>query len=88
MPAKGTQYQSPIILKLLQNREEQLAAEALKKPEESDHSLQLFTSEPTGSVDFGSVMEWVEVFVRVFWLALLSGSFLLIWVFGLKLVGR
>jgi len=87
MPGKGTQHQSPLIVQLVKNREEQLAAEAQKNPEEGDHGLQSFTRQPTQRVDFEPVMEWVGVFFRVFWLSLLSGSFLLVWIFALKLAG-
>jgi hypothetical protein len=84
MLGKGTQHQSPMILQLVKNREEQLKAKNL---EENNQGLRFFASQPTERVDFGPVMEWVGVFFRVFWLALLSGSFLLIWVFSLKLAG-
>jgi hypothetical protein len=87
MPGKGTQHQSPLIVQLVKNREEQLAAETQQIPEEGDHGLQFFTRQPTQRVDFEPVMEWVGVFFRVFWLSLLSGSFLLVWVFALKLAG-
>jgi hypothetical protein len=87
MPGKGTQHQSPLIVQLVKNREEQLAAEAQKNPEEGDHGLQFFTRQPTQRVDIKPVMEWVGVFFRVFWLSLLSGSFLLVWLFALKLAG-
>ena len=87
MRGKGTQHQSPLIVQLVKNREEQLTAEALKNPEDGDHGLQFFTRQPTQRVDFEPIMEWVEVFFRVFWLSLFSGSFLLIWVFALKLAG-
>ncbi len=80
MVGKGTQYQSPMILQLVKNREEQLVTE-VQKLEENDHGLR------TKRIDFGSVIEWVGVFFKVFWLALLSGSFLLVWVFALKLAG-
>jgi hypothetical protein len=84
MLGKGTQHQSPMILQLVKNREEQLKAKNL---EENNQGLRFFASQPTERVDFGPVMEWVGVFFRVFWLALLSGSFLLIWIFSLKLAG-
>ena len=86
MPGKGTQHQLPLVLQLLENREAQLAAEAQKNPEGGDHGLRFFTRQPTER-DFESVMEWVAVFFRVFWLSLVSGSFLLVWVFSLKLAG-
>jgi hypothetical protein len=86
MVGKGTQYQSPMILQLVQNREEQLAA-GPQNLEENDHGLRFFTSQPTERVDFGQVIEWIGVFFQVFWLALLSGSFLLVWIFALKLAG-
>ena len=86
MPEKGTQYRSPMILQLFKNREVHLAAEAQNNPEGSDHRLEFFATQPTES-DYGSVMEWVGVFFQVFWLALFSGSFLLAWVFALKLAG-
>jgi hypothetical protein len=87
MRGKGTRHQSPLIVQLVKNREEQLTAEAQKNPEEGDHGLQLFIRQPTQRVDFEPVMEWVGVFFRVFWLSLFSGSFLLVWVFALKLAG-
>jgi hypothetical protein len=86
MPGKGTQYQSPLVLQLVKNREVQRAAEAQKNPEIGDHGLHFFTSQPAERL-FGLVMEWVGMFFQVFWLALLSGSFLFIWVFVLKLGG-
>jgi len=85
MTGKVTQHQSPLIVQLVKNREEQLAAEAKKNPEEGDHNLQ--SRQPTQRVDFEPVVEWVGVFFRVFWLSLLSGSFLSVWVFALKLAG-
>jgi hypothetical protein len=88
MPGTGTQYQSPMILQLLKNREEQRAAETQRNSEQRDHLLQFFTRQPTERVDFGPVLEWVGVFFQVFWLALLSGSFYLVLVFALKLYGR
>ena len=87
MSGKGTQYQSPLILQLVKNREEKRAADAQKHSEERDHGLQFFTRQPTEGVDFGPVMQWVGVFFRLFWLGLLSGSFLLVLVFALKLAG-
>ena len=86
MPEEGTQYRSPMILQLFKNREVQLAAAAQNNPEGGDHRLEFFPREPTER-DFESVMEWVGVFFQVFWLALLSGGFLLVWVFALKLAG-
>jgi hypothetical protein len=88
MPGKGTQHQSPLILQLVKNREEQPAADAQKHSEERDRGLQFFTRQPTEGVDFGPVMEWVGMFFRVFWLSLLSGSFLLVLVFARKLAGH
>jgi hypothetical protein len=87
MRGKGTQHQSPLIVQLVKNREEQLTAAAKKNPEAGDHGLQFFTRQPTQRIDFEPVMEWVGVFFRVFWLSLFSGSFLLVWVFALKLSG-
>ena len=86
MVGKGTQYQSPMILQLVKNREEQLAA-AAQNLGKKGHDLPFFTRQRTKRIDFGSVIEWVRVFFQVFWLALLSGSFLLVWVFALKLAG-
>jgi len=86
MAEKGTQYRSPMILQLFRNREVQLAARAQDNPEGGDHRLEFLTRQPTES-DYGSVMEWVGVFFQVFWLALLSGGFLLILVSALKLAG-
>ena len=88
MPGKGTQHQSPLILQLVNNREEQRTADAQRNSEERDHGLQFFTRQPTERVDFGPVIEWVGVFLQVFWLSLLSGSFLLVLVFALKLAGH
>ena len=87
MPDKGTQHQSPLIVQLVKNGEEQLAAELKKNPKVGDDGLQFFTRRPTQTVDFEPVMEWVGVFFRVFWLSLLSGSFLSVWIFALKLAG-
>ncbi len=87
MPGKGRQHQLPLVLQLVKNREEQRAAEAQKNSEEGDHGLQLFTKQPTQRVDFERVIEWVGVFFQIFWLSLLSGSFLFVWVFALKLAG-
>ena len=86
MPGEETQYRSPMILQLFKNREVQLAAEAQSNPEGADHRLEIFTMQPTEG-DLESVIEWVGVFFQVFWLALLSGSFLFVWVFALKLAG-
>jgi hypothetical protein len=90
MPGKETQHQSPLksplVLQLLKNREVQLAADAKKNPEGGDYGVQFFARQPTER-DFGSMMEWVAVFFQVFWLALFSGIFLLLWIFALKLVG-
>jgi hypothetical protein len=66
MGGKGTQHQSPLIVQLVKNREEQLTAEAQKNPEEGDHGLQFFIRQPAQRVDFEPVMEWVGVFFRVF----------------------
>ena len=87
MPGKGTQHQSPLIVQLVKNREEQRAAGAQMSSQERDHGLQFFTREPKERVDFGSVIEWVGVFFQVFWLSLLSGSFLLILTLALKVAG-
>ena len=76
MPGNETQYRSPMILQLFKNREGQLAAQAQNNPEGEDHRLEFFPGKPTEG-DFESVMEWIGVFFQVFWLALLSGSFLL-----------
>ena len=86
MPGEETQYRSPMILQLVKNREEQPATE-VQNLEANDHSFRFFTSQRSKRIDFGSVIEWVRVFFQVFWLALLSGSFLLVWVFALKLAG-
>jgi hypothetical protein len=86
MAAKGTQYQLPLVAKLVKNREDQQAADAQKNFEERDGGLHL-QRQPTDRVEFGTVMEWVGVFFRVFWLSVFSGSFLFIWVFVLKMAG-
>ena len=87
MPGKGRQHQLPLVLQLVKNREEQRPADTQINSEERDHGLQFFTRLPKEGVDFGAAMEWVGVFFRLFWLSLLSGSFLLIWVFASKLAG-
>ena len=87
MPGKGRQHQLPLVLQLVNNREEQLTADAQQHSEKRDHGLQVFTGLRTEGADFGLVMEWVSVFFRVFSLSLVSGSFLLAWVFALKLAG-
>ena len=87
MPGKGRQRPLPLVLQLVKNREEEQAADAHKNSEERDHSLQFFTGQPKEGVDFEPIMEWVGVFFRLFWLSLFSGSFLLVWVFVLKLAG-
>ena len=86
MPGNETQYRSPMILQLFKNREVQLAAEFQDNPERDDHRLEVFTRQPPER-DFGPVMEWLGVFFRVFWLALLSGGFYLVLVIALKLAG-
>jgi len=86
MPGKGTQLHTPLILQLLKNREVQPAAEALKNSSQNSHNIQLFRGQSTEE-NFDSIMEWVEVFFRVFGLSLFSGSFLLVWVFALTLAG-
>jgi hypothetical protein len=83
MPGKGTQHQLPLILQLVKNREEQRTGNL----EERDHGLQFLTRQPTQGGDFEPVMEWIGVFFRVFWLSLVSGSFLSVWIFALKLAG-
>ncbi len=86
MPGNQTQYRSPMILQLFRNREVQLAAEAQNNLEGGDHSLEFFPRQPAER-DFGSVMEWIGVFLQVFWLALLSGGFLLVLISALKFAG-
>ena len=87
MPANRTRYQLPLVLQLVQNHEEQQAAEAQKNSEEPNHGLRFFTGQPKEGFDYDPVMEWVGVFFRIFWLSLLSGSLFLIWVFALKFAG-
>ena len=77
MPGKGTQYQSPLVLQLVKNREVQRAAEAQKNSEEPNHGIRFFTRQPKEGFDYDPVMEWVGVFFRIFWLSLLSGSLFL-----------
>jgi hypothetical protein len=86
MPEEGTQYQSPLVLQLVKNREAEQAAEAQKNPGLGDHGLQLITQALTEGY-FALATEWIGVFFRVFWLSLFSGCFLFIWVFVLKLAG-
>jgi hypothetical protein len=87
MRGTGTQYQSPMILQLFKNREEQRAAESQINSEQRDHGLQFLERQPTERVNFGSVMEWVGVLVQLFSLSLISGSLLLVFLFALKLAG-
>jgi len=88
MPGKGTQYhQLPLVVQLVKNREEQRAADAQDNSEERYRGLELFTRQPIEGIDFEPIMEWVRVFLSVFWLSLLCGGFLFVWVFVLKLSG-
>ena len=87
MSGRGTHYRSPLILQLVKNSEDQQADDAEQNSEKPGHRLQLVTRQPTKDVDFGPVREWVGVFFQVFWLAVFSGSCLLVWVFVLKLAG-
>ena len=87
MPGKGTQHQLPLVVQLVKNGEDQQAADAQKNSEERDHDPQVFTRQPTEGVDLGTVVEWVGVFFRVFWLSVFSGIFLFLWVFVLKMAG-
>ena len=86
MPGKGTQLLTPLILQLLKNREVQLGAEALKNPSQNDQAIQFFRIQSTEE-DFEPIIEWVGIFFLVFGLSLFSGSFLLVWIFALKLAG-
>ncbi len=86
MPRKGTQLHTPLILQLLKNREVQLAAEAEKNPSQTDHAIRFFRMQSTEE-DFEPIIEWAGVFFLVFGLSLFSGSFLLVWIFALKLAG-
>ena len=87
MSGRGTHYRSPLILQLVKNSEDQQTDDAEQNSEQPDRRLQLFTRQSTEEVDFGPVMEWVGVVFQVFWLAVFSGSCLLVWVFVLKLAG-
>ena len=87
MPGRGTHYRSPLILQLIQNREEQQAADARKDPEERHHDPPFVAEQATEGADLELVMEWVGVFFRVFWLAVFSGAFLFVWIFVLKMAG-
>ena len=87
MPKKGTQYQLPLIMQLVKNREEERAAATQENSEKRDHGLGFLTRPPMEGIDFGPVIEWVRIFFSIFWLALLSGSLLVLWVFVLKLAG-
>jgi len=66
MAGKGTQYQLPLVAKLVKNREDQQAADAQKNFQERDGRLQFFRGNPPDGVEFGTVIEWVGVFFRVF----------------------
>jgi hypothetical protein len=87
MSEKGAEHHSPLILQLVKNREEQRTADAQKDSEKRGHDLEFFPRQPMEGIDFGPLMEWVRMFFSVFWLSLLSGSFLFVWVFALKLAG-
>ena len=87
MPRTGIRDQSPLILQLIQNREEQQAADAPKNPEERHDGPPVFAEEATEGADLELGMEWVGVFFRVFWLAVFSGGFLFVWIFVLKMAG-
>jgi hypothetical protein len=87
MPGTGTQYQSPMILQLFKNHEEQRVAEAQINSEKCNHGLQLLESQSTERVNFDPVMQWVGVLLRLFSLSLVSGSLLLVFSFALKLAG-
>ena len=82
MPGKGARHQMPLVFQLIKNREEQQ-----ENSEGRHHCLAFFTRQPTEGIGFEPVMEWVRVFFSVFWLSMLSGSFLFVWVFALKLAG-
>jgi len=92
MPGKETQYQLPLpqlppLVQLVKNREEQRAADAQKGFEEPDHSLEFFRGQPIEGIDFDPIIGWMRVFLSISWLSLLSGSFLFIFLFVLKLFG-
>jgi hypothetical protein len=87
MPGQVTRHDSPLILQLVQNREQQQAAEAQKNPEGPHRDRRFFAEQPADGADLELVVEWVGVFVRVFWLALFFGGFLFVWVFVLKMAG-
>ena len=82
MPGKGARHQMPLVLQLVKNREEQQ-----ENSEGRRHCLAFFTRQSMEGIDLEPVMEWVRVCLSVFWLSLLSGSFLCVWVFVLKLAG-
>jgi hypothetical protein len=86
MPRKGSPLHTPLVLRLLNNREEQLAAEALKHPNQRAPAINFFRWQSTEE-DVESIMAWVEVFCRVFSLSLVSGGLLLLWLLALKLAG-
>jgi len=87
MPRTGIRHQSPLILQLVQNREEQQAADAPKNPEERHDGPPFVAEQATEGADLELIMEWVGVFFRVFGLAVFSGGFLFVWVFVLKMAG-
>ena len=87
MPRTGIRHQSPLILQLIQNREEQQAADAPKNPEERHDGAPFVAEQATEGADLELVMEWLGVFFRVFWLAVFSGGFLFVWIFVLKMAG-
>jgi|1185.fasta_scaffold1537018_1 hypothetical protein len=87
MSDKNLQYQLSPVVQLIKNSEEERAANAQKKSEERGHGLEFFTRQPMEGIDLGPVIEWGRVFFSVFWLALLSGSLFVVWVFVLKLAG-
>ena len=87
MPRTGIRHQSPLILQLVQNREERQAADAPKNPEERHDGPPFVAEQATEGADLELIMEWVGVFFRVFGLAVFSGGFLFVWVFVLKMAG-
>ena len=74
-------------MQLVQNREEQQAADAPKNPEERHDGPPFVAEQATEGADLELIMEWVGVFFRVFGLAVFSGGFLFVWVFVLKMAG-
>ena len=87
MRGTGTRLHSPLILQLVQNREAQWVADAQENLGDHDPDPPFFTRQQTDDANLEQMIEWVAVFFQVFWLAVFSGSFLITFLFALKMAG-